>query len=44
MAFETRYSHFKYQVILFELFNTAINFQDYIDKMFAKKLDIFFTI
>ena len=44
MAFQIRYGHFKYQVMLFGLFNALINFQDYINKFLAKKLNIFITI
>lgn len=42
--FRTRYGIFKYQVIFFNLFNAPINFQEYINKIFAKKLDIFIII
>ena len=41
MAFWTRYGHFKYQVMPFELSNTPASFQDYINKILAKKLHIF---
>ena len=40
-AFRTRYSHFKYQVMLFGLINALASFQGYINKIFAEKLDIF---
>ena len=40
-AFQTRYSHFKYQVMPFGLSNTPASFQGYINKILAKKLDIF---
>lgn len=40
-AFRTQYSHFEYQVILFQLFNILTNFQGYINKIIAKKLNIF---
>lgn len=41
MAFYTRYAHFKYQVMRFGLSNTWVNFQGYMNKIFAKKLGIF---
>ena len=41
MAFRTRYGHFEYQVMLFDFSNTTANFEGYINKIFAKKLDIF---
>lgn len=44
MAFQTEYSHFKYQVISFGLFNISTSFQEYINKIIAKKLDIFVII
>lgn len=37
----TRYNHFKYQNIFFGLSNTLANFQNYINKILAKKLNIF---
>lgn len=40
-AFKTRYSHFKYQVMPFSLFNTLTSFQGYIIKILAEKLDVF---
>ena len=40
MAFRTRYGHFEYQVMSFGLFNTPVSFEDYINKILAKKLDI----
>ena len=43
-AFWTQYGHFEYQVMLFGLFNAPTSFQDYINKMLAKKLDIFIII
>lgn len=44
MAFYTRYSHFKYQVIPFDLSNTPASFQGYINKILTEKLDIFVII
>ena len=41
MAFQTQYSQFKYQVILFRPFNAPANFQSYINKVLAEKLNIF---
>ena len=43
-AFRTRYSYFKYQVIPFELSNAPASFQGYINKILAKKLNIFVII
>lgn len=44
MAFSTRYGHFKYQVILFSLFNTLVSFQGYISKILTNKLYIFVMV
>ena len=43
-AFCTQYGHFKYQVMLFRLSNTLPSFQNYINKILAKKLDIFLIV
>lgn len=40
MIFKTKYNHFKYSVILFGLFNTRARFQNYINKILARELDI----
>ena len=40
-AFQTQYSHFECQVMLFGLSNAPASFQGYINKMLAKKLDVF---
>ena len=40
-TFRTWYGYFKYQMILFGLLNALVSFQDYINKILAKKLDIF---
>ena len=42
--FRTRYSHFKYQIIPFGLFNAPTSFQGYINKILSKKLDVFVII
>ena len=42
--FRTWYGHFKYQVMLFGLTNTLASFQRYINKIFAKKVDIFVIV
>ena len=44
MVFKTRYDHFKYQVMLFGLSNVPAIFQGYINKILAKKLDIFVIV
>ena len=43
-VFKTRYGHFKYQVMLFELTNAPVIFQGYINKILAKKLDVFMIV
>ena len=43
-AFRTRYGHFKYQVMPFGLSNAPASFQGYINKILAKKLDIFVIV
>ena len=43
-AFRTRYGHFKYQVMPFGLSNTPAIFQGYVNKILAKKLDIFIIV
>ena len=42
--FRTWYGHFKYQVMSFSLINASASFQGYINKILAKKLDIFVII
>ena len=41
MAFKTWYGHIKYQMMPFELLNSWTSSQSYINKILAKKLDIF---
>ena len=43
-TFKTRYSHFKYQVMLFRLFNVLASFQSYINKILTEKLDVFVIV
>ena len=43
-AFQTWYGHFEYQVIPFGLFNAPASFQSYINKILAKKLNIFVIV
>ena len=43
-AFKTWYSHFEYQVMLFGLSNAPTSFQGYINKILAKKLNIFVIV
>ncbi len=43
-TFKIYYSYFKYQVISFELTNTVATFQDYINKILIKKLDVFVIV
>ena len=42
--FQTRYGHFEYQVMLFGLSNAPATFQGYVNKILAKKLDIFVIV
>ncbi len=44
MAFKTCYGYFKYQVIFFDLTNVSATFQDYINKILIKKLNIFIIL
>lgn len=44
MGFKTKYGHFKYQIIFFDLFKAFTDFQIYINKNMAKKLNIFMII
>ena len=36
-----RYGHFEYQVMSFGLSNALASFQGYVNKILAKKLDVF---
>ena len=44
MAFQTQYGHFEYQVMPFRLSNALVSFWGYINKILAKKLNIFVII
>ncbi len=43
-AIRTKYGHFKYQIIPFDLSNVLASFQGYINKIFTEKLDIFVVV
>ena len=43
-AFKARYNYFKYQVMLFGLTNALATFQGYINKILAKKLNVFVIV
>ena len=43
-AFRTWYGYFKYQMMLFGLTNVSASFQRFINKILAKKLDIFVIV
>ena len=43
-VFQIEYGYFQYQVILFGLSNAPATFQGYVNKILAKKLDIFVII
>ena len=43
-AFQMRYSHFEYQIILFGLCNAPASFQGYVNKILAEKLDVFVIV
>ena len=43
-AFQTRYNHFKYQVMIFGLPNAPASFQRYVNKILVEKLDIFVIV
>lgn len=43
-VFYTQYDYFEYQVMLFKLFCTLASFQGYINKILAKKLNIFIIV
>ena len=44
VAFQTRYGYFKYQVMLFNLFNASASFKSYVNKVSVEKHDIFIII
>ena len=44
MALKTQYGYFKYQVMLFGLSNAPAIFQRYVNKILAKKSDIFVVV
>ncbi len=44
MVFYTRYDYFESQIMPFGLSNAPSSFQGYINKILAKKLDIFVVI
>ncbi len=44
IALRTYYGYIKYQVILFNLTNVPVIFQDYINKLLVKELDIFVIV
>ncbi len=44
MVFCTKYGHFKYQIILFDLSNISASFQGYINMILTEKLDIFIVM
>ena len=43
-AFRTWYGHFEYQVMSFGLSNASASFQGYMNKILAKKLDVFVIV
>ncbi len=43
-VFRTRYGHFEYRVMPFSLSNAPASFHSYINKILAKKLDIFVVV
>ena len=43
-AFRKRYSYFEYKAISFDFFNAPANFQEYVNKILAEKLDVFVII
>ena len=44
IAFWTQYKNFEYQVMPFSLFKAPATFQEYVNKILAKKLDIFVIV
>ena len=43
-AFQTKYNHFEFQMMLFGLFNALASLQSYIYKLLAKNLNIFVIV
>ena len=43
-AFKTRYGHFEYKMMPFELINAFVTFQSYINRVFCNYLDVFVII
>ena len=43
-VFQTSYSHFEYQVILFGFSNVPATFQGYVNNILAEKLNIFVIV
>ena len=43
-AFRTQYGHFEYEVMSFSLSNASATFQGYINKIVAKKLNVFVIV
>ena len=43
-GFQTWYGHFEYQVMPFGLSNVPATFQGYVNKILAKKLDVFVIV
>ncbi len=43
-SLQTYYGYFKYQVMPFGLTNVPTTFQSYINKVWAKKLDVFMIV
>lgn len=44
MAFNTKYNHFKYLVMLFDFSNLPTSFQEYISKIYIEKLNIIIVV
>ncbi len=44
MMFHTRYNHFKYMIMSFDLINTSVIFQTYINKILTELLDDFCVV
>lgn len=44
MAFQIQYGHFKYQVVLLDLFNTSASLQGFINKILIKNSNVFIIV